>query len=104
MNPGKLNKRVAIYKPSVVADGMGGRKQTMVKDVDVWAEFKRPRFASTVVEGTPATSITQGVLIRPVSGIRRGWQVRCGGRIYDIIHVDESVKGEMVLTTQEVEK
>ena len=84
MNPGKLNKRVAIYKPSVIADGMGGRKQTMVKD-DVWAEFKRPRFASAVVEGAPATSITQGVLIRPVSGIRRGWQVRHGGRIYDII-------------------
>lgn len=104
MNPGKLNKRVAIYKPSVVADGMGGRKQTMVKDSDAWAEFKRPRFASAVVEGTPATSITQGVLIRPVSGIRRGWQVRYGGRIYDIIHVDESVKGEMMLTTQEVEK
>lgn len=104
MNPGKLNKRVAIYKPQTVADNMGGRSTTMVKDCDAWAEFKRPRFVSANVQGAPATVVTQGILIREVVGICRGWQVRYKERIFEIIHVDESVPGELMLTTQEVQK
>lgn len=104
MNPGVLDKRVEIYKPQAVPDNMGGRLTTMVKACDAWVEFKRPRFTSTVAEGTPVTEITQGIRIRAVDGIRKGWQVRYKNRTYEILHVDDSVKGEITLTTQEAEK
>lgn len=104
MNAGDLTKRVSIYKPQTISDNMGGRSQTWVEHCKAWAQFKRPRFVSTIVQGAPATEITQGILIREVVGICRGWQVRYKGRIFEIVHVDESVLFEQMLTTREVEK
>lgn len=104
MNAGDLTKRVSIYKPLPISDNQGGRSQIWVEHCKAWAQFKRPRFASTVIQGAPATVITQGILIREVAGISRGWQIRYKERIFEIVHVDESVLFEQMLTTREVEK
>lgn len=104
MNPGKFDKRVSIYKPQDVPDNMGGRKTTWVEHSKAWAEFKRPRFTSISVQGAPATVVTQGIRIREVLGVCKGWQIRYKERIFEIIHVDDSVLFEQLLTTREVEK
>ncbi|MEG0798701.1 MAG: phage head closure protein [Acidaminococcaceae bacterium] len=104
MDIGKLDKRVAIYQPVATNDGQGGRSVMWQEFLQVWAEFKRPRFVSANVQGAPAALITQGIKIRDVFGICTGWQVRYSGKKYEILHVDDSVPGELMLTTQEVQK
>lgn len=104
MDIGKLNKRVAIYQPVPTNDTRGGRSISWQESIQVWAEFKRPRFVSANAQGAPAALITQGIKIRNVFGVCKGWQIRYGGKKYEILHVDDSVPGELMLTTQEVLK
>lgn len=101
---GKHNKQVDIYQPSSLADGQGGRVETMSLHSTVWAEFKKPRFSTGEWQGAQATIITQGISIRDITAIRRGWQVRWNGLIYEVEDVDRSTPGEVILTCIEVEK
>ena len=101
---GKHNKLIELYQPVAVDDGQGGREETMTLVRSVWGEFKRPRFTNTEYQGTPATVITQGISIRDVGGIRRGWDVHYGNVIYHVIDVDRTVPGEAILTCIEAEK
>lgn len=100
----RLTKQVDIYQPTSTADGQGGRIETMTLHSTVWAEFKKPRFSTGEWQGAQATIITQGISIRDITAIRRGWQVRWNGLIYEVEDVDRSTPGEAVLTTVEVEK
>lgn len=104
MDIGKLNKRITLLQPVSTEDGRGGRSITWNEFMQVWAEFKRPRFAAGNIQGTPAGLITQGILIRAHTAIRKGWRLRYNGQTYEVLHVDNSVPGEMMLTTQEIQK
>ena len=50
-----------------------------------------------------ALVITQGIRLRPAH-VERGWRVQQGERFFDVLDVDESNPGEVILTTQEVER
>ena len=104
MDIGKLNKRITVLQPVSAEDGRGGRGIVWNEFMQVWAEFKRPRFVSANIQGTPAGLITQGMLIRPLSAIKKGWRIRYNGQTYEVLHVDNSVPGEMMLTTQDIQK
>ena len=56
------------------------------------------------IQGAPAGLITQGMLIRPLSAIKKGWRIRYNGQTYEVLHVDNSVPREMMLTTQDIQK
>jgi len=101
---GKHNKLVDIYQPTSTPDEQGGRVETMTLHSSVWAEFKKPRFSSGEYQGTPSTIITQGISIRDISAIRRGWEVHYGSLVYCVEDVDRSTAGEAILTCVEVEK
>lgn len=47
--------------------------------------------------------ITQGIRLRQIH-VERGWRVQQGERFFDVLDVDESNPGEVILTTQEVER
>lgn len=47
--------------------------------------------------------ITQGIRLRQIY-VERGWRVQQGERFFDVMDVDESNPGEVILTTQEVER
>jgi len=104
MDIGKLSKRITLVQPVTTEDGRGGRSTTWQDFIQVWAEFKRPRFAAGNIQGTPAGLITQGMLIRSHTEIKKGWRVKYNGQNYEVLHVDKSVPGEIMLTTQEIQK
>lgn len=101
MNIGKLDKRVTLLKPTYGKDhGFGAEKAW--EEIPVWAEFMRPRFTSGAIVGSGDTTvITQGIRIRRRE-IDKGWKVKYGSREYNVLHIDESVPGETMLTTTEV--
>ena len=102
MNIGKLRAQVSIYKNVTTKDEMGGRSTEWVLHAKRWAEILRPRFVSGVIQGAVATDITQGIKIRDLGDINIGWEVRYKGKVYKILHVDNSKVGETVLTLREV--
>lgn len=101
MNIGKLDKRVTLMKP--IEDGSGSfDAETTWEETCVWAEFMRPRFTSGAFVGSgDATVITQGMRIRR-RAVDKGWHVRYNGHEYNVLHVDDSVPRETMLTTTEV--
>ena len=55
-----------------------------------------------------AVVITQGVTIRELKDVRRVWRIRYPagdkrGALYDVIHVDASVRRELTLTCKDIE-
>ena len=55
-----------------------------------------------------AVVITQGVTIRERKDVRNGWRIRYPagdkrGALYDVIHVDASVRRELTLTCKDIE-
>ncbi|MDT2306340.1 head-tail adaptor protein [Paenibacillus larvae] len=43
MNPGKLNKRITIKKPSPNPDGVGGYDDGLADVATIWANIRPPR-------------------------------------------------------------
>lgn len=100
----KMHHRLTIFRPTIVAsdDGFGSKKD-FIADGDVWAEFLRLRIIPSVIAGSgEAVSMTQGIKIRPRT-INKGWRVSEGAHVYKVLHVDESMPGELILTTKEVD-
>ena len=99
---GKMDHRIELMKPVQDEDkGFGGKRSWI--SYAVWAEFLRPRFqvAAGAVGSGDAIMITQGIRIRR-RAVDKGWKVRYGNTEYQVLHVDESVPGETMLTTTEV--
>ena len=103
MQTGKLDKRMGILPRKEEPDGRGGFKTIYEISETVWCELLKPRFVNQVTEGSNAVAITQGIRIRR-RAIEEGWRVVVGGRMYSVIHVDDSERGETILTTREVKK
>lgn len=105
MKIANLNQRMAVMKPSRVPDGMGGYRTEYTQTTELWAEVLRPRFTGATIQGdAEAIVITQGIRLRRTGAVQRGDKVRVAGRLYDVLHVDDSVAGETTLTAREVRK
>ena len=98
---GKLDKRIDLLEP--VGAGMYKVVAT------VWAIFRRPSIKSGAMLGSAeAVVITQGVTIRERKDVRKGWRIRYPagdkrGELYDVLHVDASVRHELTLTCKDIE-
>lgn len=98
---GKLDKRIDLLKPV----GAGTYKVVAT----VWAIFRRPGIKSGAMLGSAeAVVITQGVTIRERKDVRKGWRIRYPagdkvGALYDVLHVDASVRHELTLTCKDIE-
>ena len=98
---GKLDRRIDLLEP--VGSGMYRVTAT------VWAAFRRPGIKSGAMMGSAAAVvITQGVTIRERKDVRKGWRIRYPagdkwGALYDVIHVDASVRHELTLTCKDIE-
>ncbi len=104
MRIGKMNRRITIFKQVPEEDEYGGAKTVYISTCTLWAEFLRPNFREQTLEGTGSVVIlTQGIRLRSVE-VEKEWRVECGERVYNVLHVDASVPGEIILTTQEVER
>lgn len=97
MQAGRLDKRINIRMKERTPDGQGGFNDTWPVIATVWGEMLRPRFSDGVDSGTHAVTITQGIRIRR-RNIEQGWKVDLDGREYNVIHVDNSTRGETIMT------
>lgn len=104
MRVSRLRHRVALLKPIRAPDEYGGARVDFEEVSIVWADFLRPNFGHQSIQGDgDALVITQGIRLRNTL-VERGWRVMQGEKIFDVLDVDKSVLGEVILTTQEVER
>jgi SPP1 family predicted phage head-tail adaptor len=104
MKIAELNKRIDLYEPQMIPDGMGGYELgEPVLKATVWAKFLRPKFWETNSAGGIASAITQGITIR-TREIQLDWFIRYNGLKYRVLHIDESDKETLTLTCQAVKK
>lgn len=104
MEAGKLDKKIEIHEYSAQNDGLGGRNRILKLKCTAWAEFLKPRFYSSNIQGAPSILVTQQIRIRHTStDIKRNMLVIYKQSKYQIIFVEEK-KDELILTCQEVEK
>ena len=98
---GKLDKRIDLLKP------VGANAYKVI--ATVWAIFRRPGIKNGAMLGSAeAVVITQGVTIRERKDVRKGWRIRYPagdkmGALYDVLHVDASVRHELTLTCKDIE-
>lgn len=102
MNPGKLNRRITIERPFSTPDGGGGRAKTWSPICEAWAEFKKPRAQTAIVQGGVAAVVTQEITIRICDGITPGCRVVDGERIYRVIGIGANDRRYMTLICEEV--
>jgi SPP1 family predicted phage head-tail adaptor len=84
MDPGKLNRRVTIKRPSTVQDSTGQPVSTLVDVAIVWASIVN-KSGSESIRAEKDTSIVQSsIRIRMRSDLDNGMQVHFGGVVYRI--------------------
>ncbi len=100
----RLRHRVTLLRPIRAPDEYGGARLEYEEAAAAWADFLRPNFGHQNMQGDGDTLvITQGIRLRQIH-VERGWRVQQGERFFDVLDVDESNPGEVILTTQEVER
>lgn len=101
MKIANMRHRIEIFKPVYSADGEYGQDVKYSADGKAWAEILKPGFASAVLHGDgDAVRVTQGIRIRSRT-IDAEWKVRWRGKVYTVVHVENRIPGEMILTTEE---
>ena len=104
MQIARLRHRVTLLKPIRAPDEYGGARLEYKEVTATWADFLRPNFGHQNLQGDgDVLVISQGIRLRKTT-VERGWRVQHGDRLFDVLDVDESVPGEVILTTQEVER
>ena len=104
MRVSRLRHRVTLLRPIRAPDEYGGARVDFEEAAIVWADFLRPNFGHQSIQGDgDALVITQGIRLRNTP-VERGWRVMQGEKIFDVLDVDKSVPGEVILTTREVER
>ena len=100
---GKLNKKIDILKPELTEDTGFGQITNYKPFVYSWAEFLKQRITPMNANGdASAVMVTQGMKIRPIKEIEKGWRVKYGSRTFEILSVDNNQADVMILTTQEL--
>lgn len=100
----KLNCHIELLKPVKTSDGQGGASAIFEPFCAVWAEFLSPRFREAQAAGAVPLIITQGIRIRRLDGVKKGFKVRHCGREFDVIHVEDRCRAaEMILTCKELD-
>lgn len=103
INIGKMRHRINLQKPDSTPDEINGFDTTYTTMQTVWAEFLKPGFVSKEILGdAAAVEVTQGMRIR-AAPVAKGWRVMEGDREFEVLHVDDTTPGEMILTTIEVQ-
>ena len=98
----KLNCRIELLKPVKTQDDAGGFDTVYEPFCTVWAEFLKPSFRQAQTTGAVPVVITQGIRIRKLAGVKKGFKARHCGMEYDVIHVEDRCRsGEMILTCKE---
>ncbi len=102
MDIANFRHRITVFKKTLGEDIGLGAPVTFVEDGKAWAEFLKQRVSAGVIaDDGAAVMITQGIRIRPRQ-IEKGWRIKDGDHMYEIIDIDRSDSFVYVLTTQEM--
>lgn len=100
---GERSERISLYKRTETDDGQGGIEYGAPALVStVWAKILRPKFWTANAQGGIGSAITQGITIRKRNDIELNWFVQYRGKMYEILHIDDSDSAETTLTCQAV--
>lgn len=105
MNIGGLSERIKLYEHVVTEEDAGfGATYDWVERAEAWAQVRRPRIQTgNMIGSADALMLTQGFTLRSRKDISKGWRVEYKGEMYEVLHIDRSVPGEITLTTRSAE-
>ncbi len=99
MDPGKLNRKVTIKRPSTAQDSTGQPVDTLVDVATVWASIVHKSGAESIRAEKDTSIVQASIRIRNRAGLDSGMQVHFGGTVYGIkaIVPDEKTRDFMDL-------
>ena len=103
LDPGRRDTKMTIQAPVSTGDGMGGRSKTWTTLCVAWAEFKKPRAHTALVQGGVAMVASQEIVVPTVSGVTAGCRVVAGNRVYKVVAPGMTNGRYMSLLCEEVE-
>lgn len=104
MDPGKLNRRVTIKRPSTTQDATGQQVSTMVNVATVWASIMHKSGAESIRADKETSIVQASIRIRKRTGLNNGMEVHFGATVYGIkaILPDEKTRDYLDLVCEVV--
>lgn len=84
MDPGKLNRRVTIKRPSTTQDGTGQPITALVDVATVWASIVNKSGAESIRAEKDTSIVQTSIRIRMRNDLDNGMTVHFGGTVYGI--------------------
>lgn len=104
MKIGKMDKRITLLRPIPSEDGYRGFHTDYEEEGKIWAQVIQTNYAEQEAQGTPMNREQLRLKIRPRKDIRRGWQFKLSGEIYEIETVDNTYRDSTTLIVHRYEQ
>lgn len=89
-----LNRRIEVWRPVRVDDGMGGWEETWTQVGTVRTRVSQPSATERVVADQSQARLTHVVYLEAAADVRRGDELRDGTRVFTVLATFEpSVSG-----------
>lgn len=86
---GRLNRRIAIRRKTMLSDGHGGQNSSWDTVATVWAETKSQNGREAVIAGALQGISAWRIVIRYRAAVTTADQVRIDGRDYNIRTIED---------------
>jgi len=87
MRAGTLRNVIDIMKPEYAPDAMGQCVVSWTKHATIWADVVPITAREYLTAGAINTAVTVKVIARYQPGLRPGWRLHHGDRVYDVMAV-----------------
>jgi head-tail adaptor len=117
MDIGGSRWRLTLLQPDLVKDGQGGLKPNLTSVIGgngdglgwvtvakVWGKYLKPNFRELAMTGTILSDLTNQMVIRRRSDVRRGWHVVWNNKTFKVLHVYDPDFETTVMVLQEIER
>lgn len=103
MNPGRLNRKIEVERPKTAPDAGGGRSKKWERVGVVWGAFLQPKTTTVILQGGPASIITQKIKLRGNIEVEAGYRITERGKQFKVTDVcDADEKGYIFVVCEEV--
>lgn len=104
MNPGKMDRRIALQSLTVTKSSSGAPQNTWTTQATVWAEFRQTKGTEVLEQAQERTKESGIFFIRYRSDVATTWRVQYAGRDWDIVAVREIGRREGLELTVEASR
>jgi SPP1 family predicted phage head-tail adaptor len=101
INPGQLNRRLALEAPVETPDGAGGVTRSYVTVATLWAAVEPAGAREGVFAERLGATVTHRIVLRFSADITLAHRLRDGARVYRIVTVRERARRWLEIEAEE---